>query len=350
MTTEEMLEMAALLGLPVNAETFQFSEQSEISSVIRHTPPYLLLTHALCGRASGSSVLFVFARATFSERECDGHYPGFPSLPLTEIGRAMDQTAALFAGYAASDSAGAGKIPLLRRIAKLKGGRIEKFDPVNPCWIWASTHNGELRTTLFSGSLSSPLASIEGWTYDFKNDNEFQSSLSENLRISPDVSFARLDRGNIMKLIPQAPPFLILESATITHEQNGHATISAHAHVLPEMKAGYLGRNKILGPMHCSRALAQSGMVLCAATLPLPDFIPEVGSAYNIWYDTSCYFRNQNEVTVLARIEHLISKKSLNMAKVSGSVFCNGREIYGAESLNYILIPRDDHPAGRSNQ
>jgi 3-hydroxymyristoyl/3-hydroxydecanoyl-(acyl carrier protein) dehydratase len=345
MTIEKMLEKAALLGLPVTAETLQFCDESEISSIIRHTPPYLLLTHALCGR-SGSSVLFVFARASFSERECDGHYPGFPSLPLTEIGRAMDQTAALFAGYA--ESAGAGKIPLLRRIAKLKGGRIERFDPINPCWIWASSHNGELRTTLFSGSLSSPLAAIEGWTYDFKSENEFESSLSESRLVPPDLSCTELDRNDLMKLIPQAPPFLILESATISKEQNGHATISAHAKVLPEMKAGHLGRDTILGPMHCSRALAQSGMVLCAAVLPLPDFIPEVASAYSIWYDTSCYFQNQSDLTVISRIENVISKKSLNMAKVSGSLFCNGREVYGAESLNYILIPRHEHPAGRS--
>ena len=347
MNSEEMVEKAALLGLPVTAETIQYCAESEISSIIRHTPPYLVLTHALLG-LSGSSLLFVFARASFSERECDGHYPGFPSLPLTEIGRAMDQTAALFAGYA--ESAGAGKIPLLRRIAKLKGGRIERFDPINPCWIWASSHNGELRTTLFSGSLLSPLASIEGWTYDFKTDNEFESSLSESLPVPPGVSCAELDRHDLIKLIPQAPPFLILESASISKELNGHATISARAHVLPEMKAGYLGRDTILGPMHCSRALAQSGMVLCTAVLPFPDFIPEVASAYHIWYDTSCYFQNQNNVTVVARIESVISKKSLNMARVSGSLFCNGREIYGAESLNYILIPRHEHPAGRSNQ
>ena len=347
MIIEEMVEKALLLGLPVTAETVQLCEESEISSIIRHTPPYLLLTHALCGR-SGSSVLFVFARASFSERECDGHYPGFPSLPLTEIGRAMDQTAAFFAGYA--ESTGAGKIPLLRRIAKLKGGRIERFDPLNPCWIWASLHNGELRTTLFSGTLSSPLASIEGWTYDFNTDNEFESSLSENLLVSPDVSCSELDRNDLMKLIPQAPPFLILESATISKEPNGHATISAHAQVLPEMKAGYLGQDSILGPMHCSRALAQSGMVLCTAVLPFPDVIPEVASASRIWYDTSCYFKNQNDVTVIARIENVISKKSLNMAKVSGSLFCKGREIYGAESLHYILIPRHEHPAGSSNQ
>ena len=345
MTTEEMLEKAALLGLQVTAETVGFCAESEISSMIWHTPPYLLLTHALCGR-SGSSVLFVFARASFSERECAGHYPGFPSLPLTEIGRAMDQTAALFAGYAAS--ANAGKIPLLRRIAKLKGGRIERFDPLNPCWIWASSHNGELRTTLFSGSLLSPLASIEGWTYDFKNEHEFELSLSESLLVPPDLSSSELDRNDIMKLIPQAPPFLILESATISKEPNGHATILAHARVLPEMKAGYLGRHTVLGPMHCSRALAQSGMALCAGALPLQDFIPEVASAYRIWYDTSCFFQNQNDVKVIARIENLISKKSLNMAKVSGSLFCNGREVYGAESLNYILIPRDEHPAGSS--
>ena len=341
-----MIETAALLGLSVTAETCLFCEESEISSIIRHTPPYLLLTHALCGR-SGSSLLFVFARAFFLERECDGHYPGFPALPLTEIGRAMDQTAALFAGYA--ESANAGKIPLLLRIAKLKGGRIERFDPANPCWIWASTHNGELRTTLYSGSLSSPLASIEGWTYDFKNENEFQLSLSESLQMPPDLSGTGLDRNEIMKLIPQTPPFLILESATISHEQNGHATISAHAHVHPEMKAGYLGRDAILGPMHCSRALAQSGMVLCTSVLPVSDFIPEVASAYSIWYDTNCYFHKQTDVTVIARIENIISKKRLNMAKVSGSVFCNSRQVYGAESLNYILIPRDEHPAGRSN-
>ncbi len=347
MNSREMVEKAVLLGLPVTAETVQFCEESEISSIIRHTPPYLVLTHALLGR-SGSSPLFVFARASFSESECDGHYPGFPSLPLTEIGRAMDQTAALFAGYA--ESAHAGKIPLLHRIAKLKGGRIERFDPLNPCWIWASLHNGELRTTLFSGTPSSPLASIEGWTYDFKNKEEFESSLSESLLVFPDVSCSELDRNDLMKLIPQAPPFLILESATISKEPNGHATISAQARVLPEMKAGYLGRDTILGPMHCSRALAQSGMVLCAAALPLPDFIPEVASAYSIWYDTSCYFKSQNDVTVVARIESVISKKSLNMARVSGSLFCNGRKIYGAESLNYILIPRHEHPAGRSNQ
>ncbi len=149
------------MGLPATAETVKFCEESEISSIIRHTLPYLLLTHALCGRTSGSSMLFVFARASFSERESDGHYPGFPSLPLTEIGRAMDQTAALFSGY--TKSAGTGKIPLLRRIAKLKGGRTERFDPLNQYWIWASSHNRELRTTLFSGSLSSPPASLEGW-------------------------------------------------------------------------------------------------------------------------------------------------------------------------------------------
>lgn len=346
MTIKEMLEKGALLGLPINAETFQYCEESDISTIIRHTPPYLVLTHAICGR-SGSSALFVFARASFSERECNGHYPGFPSLPLTEIGRAMDQAAALFAGYAASESAVSGKLPLLRRIARLKGGRIEKFDPVNPCWIWASKHNGELRTTLFSGSQSIPLASIEGWTYDFKDEREFQSTLSEAILMPPDISDNELDRSEIMKLIPQTPPFLILESASITHAQNGDAMISAHARVLPEMKAGYLGQQEILGPMHCSRALAQSGMVLCAAALPFSDFIPEVASAYSIWYDTSCYFKNQNDVRVNARIENVISKQSLKMARVSGSLLCNGREIYGAESLNYILIPHRDHPAGR---
>ncbi len=340
-TIQMMLEKAVSLRFSITADSYHLYDDSEISSLIRHSPPYLSLTQAVCGRKD-SSLLFVFARASFSEKECDGHYPGFPSLPLTEINRTMDQTAALFTVL--SETGVHGKIPLLRRISKLKGGSIERFDPINPCWIWASIYNGELKTIFFSGLNSSPVASTDGWMYEFKKESDFQASLIDNNVCSPYPSFSELGRADIMKFIPQTPPFLILESANITKNKSGHSMINAHALVLPEMKCGHLGRKTTLGPMHFARALAQSGMVLCTHEFFHLNCIPEVMSASGIWYDTSAYFLNQNNITVSARIDKFIQKNNLNVAKVSGDLICEDRKMFGAESLNYILIPKTLHP------
>ncbi|NTW82737.1 MAG: hypothetical protein HGB36_05140 [Chlorobiaceae bacterium] len=342
MQINEMIEKATGLCCPVTRNNCRLYNEPEISSIIRHGQPYLVLTHAIYGRTN-SSESFLFARASFPESDCSGHYPGFPSLPLTEIGRSMDQAAALFTSLSRSDMSGG--IPLLNRITKLKGGSIERYDSAEPCWIWVSNHNSETRTIFYLDSKPSPYATIEGWSYDFISDNDFNSIISENKKAKKEHAVSGLDRLEIMKLIPQTPPFLILDSVHISSENNGNANILAQASVLQKMKNGHLGLNTLLGPMHLSRALAQSGMVLCAQALPFSDFIPEVSSAYGIWYDTRSYFQSDN-IIVHARIDKFSSKRLLNMAQVSGSVYCEGREVYGADCLNYILIPREAHPAG----
>jgi len=357
-----MLETAILFGLPLSTQKCELFSQSEIADLVKHVPPYLVLTDALCGyRITDDSVIgdsqsgypadidacFVFAKACYSEIECDGHYPGCPSLPLTEIARSMDQSATLFAVY--SGKIKDKNVPLLRRITKLKGGSIEKFDPDSSFWIWVSLQNGEITTKFYISGHQEPIVTISGWSYDVTEVMNVHSSFPLSVPSSDECEDAEFDREDIMKIIPQAPPFLILDCASVFQDEGGRSTIHSCAHVLPEMVEGHLGKNVILGPMHYSRALAQSGMVLCARVFGSSEFVPEVSSASGLWYDTGHYYEGMNTIRVEARITRFTDKRTIKIAVVSGDVYCCGRKVFGAESMNYIMIPRCQHPATIEN-
>lgn len=363
--------MALRLGLPLPDCESTLLGSAEISDIIQHLPPYLVLTDALCSCQGRSIVLngrvndhnpnsfctelvpessakdgnsmFVLARASYSTADCDGHYPGWPSLPLTEIARSMDQAATLFA--AISSQSRKGLVPLLRSISKLKGGSIEWYDANCSYLIWVSVQNSEIVTRFFMDTHQEPIVTISGWSYDYTEEIDVHSAAPDLASTSDECHSTEIDRLGIMDIIPQAPPFLILDHTSVFQDEAGKATVNSCAHVLPSMVKGHLGRNGLLGPMHYSRALAQSGMVLCAEEFGSSSFVPEVASAGGLWYDTGCYCDVMNHIRVEAKIDRRIEKRSIRMAVVSGAVYCCGRKVYGAESLNYIMIPRNQHPA-----
>ncbi len=107
-----LLATAQKLGLPTGAISEQRSlAKEDIAKRLGQRPPYLAICHGLvCANGEGSDLL---VEASFPQEICMGHYPGRPSIPLVDMGRAMAQAAA------ASLSRSAG-IPLLKRISKLR--------------------------------------------------------------------------------------------------------------------------------------------------------------------------------------------------------------------------------------
>lgn len=349
MTTQndELIIVAQRLSLPVTAEKHLFLDQPDISEIIHQAPPYLVITQAVIG-ISRSSPQFIFARAAFRDDVCIGHYPQYPSLPLIDIGRAMDQSAALFATNLHDTFNG--KVPLVRRLARLKGGRIEKFTPSTSHWIWVSSLRDCISATFFSSERIEPLATISGWSYEFCDPSSFPhriaptaATLTENghaFTITDD-----LDSAAIRQRVPQAPPFLILQSAHIGYDVNGSLTIHARAHCPAALVRGHIAGECVLSPVHYLRALAQTGMVLCSYSPTTTVCIPEVISSRNIWYDTSVYFPPSCDISVVARVEQTSQRQGVSLISVSGAVQVCGREVLGTEGFTYALIPRETHPA-----
>jgi hypothetical protein len=237
---KELITDGQRLGLSVAAEKHLFLDQLDISEALHQTPPYLAIVQAVVG-ISRSSPQFIFARAAFPNDVCIGHYPQYPSLPLIDIGRAMDQSAALLATYL--QGAVNGKVPLLRQVARIKGGRIEKFAPSTAYWIWVSSSTDCISVTFFSSESIEPLATTSGWSYEFCDLSSFPNRISPTVTTSTENDHAfigadKLDSAAISKRIPQAPPFLILQSAHIEQDANGSLTILARAHCPAALASG----------------------------------------------------------------------------------------------------------------
>ena len=211
MDTEQssLLNTALKLGLPVEDTKQNVLNETEISERLGQVAPYLALRRALVCQKDGEHSLL--AEVRFGPNTCDGHYPGSPSIPLVDMGRAMNQAAAAtFNGQTG--------IPLLRRIAKLRAESMEVAHPDNPYWVWVTKERGEIVSHLYSSASGNMLATIQGWEYDFATmpvvSKTPQFGALQNPLVALEFQWMEsFHHDQITKLIPQAPPFLVLQSA-----------------------------------------------------------------------------------------------------------------------------------------
>ena len=108
---------------------------------------------------------------------------------------------------------------------------------------------------------------------------------------------------------------------------------------------GHFGGLTVLGPMHYSRSLAQSGMLLAALVGNVGAVVPEVVSGKTIWYDTREYFAPDAEVVTAVLCDRSFSRGGLSFVTLSGDVTIHGKLVFGTDSFAYILVPRSKHPA-----
>ena len=147
-----LFDAAIKLGLPVEGTQQTLLTEAAIAARLSQNPPYLAVHRALLCQKEGEHGLL--AEVWFGPETCVGHYPGSPSIPLVDMGRAMDQAAAI-------TSNGHVGIPLLKRIGKLRAESMEMSRPDNVYWVWATKEKGELVTRLYSSASGKMLATIQ---------------------------------------------------------------------------------------------------------------------------------------------------------------------------------------------
>jgi hypothetical protein len=209
--------------LGIAATDYRYLSQLEISDALAQQPPYLSLQEAAVYNQDGMPH-DVLAKARFGLEICDGHYPGCPSIPLVDSGRVMDQTTALLA--VSRSEVARGKIPLLRRVSRLRAESMETLRPDDFYWIWAATNNDRFVTRLYSGAERTLISTIEGWDYDFAERPSFGQRVEEVVEPhTEDTSWFNceqtLDEESIMDRIPQRPPFLVLNEANVGRTLDG---------------------------------------------------------------------------------------------------------------------------------
>jgi hypothetical protein len=343
MTTEQISleEAARKLGLQIDGCELSVLTPTNIAARLRQTPPYLALTRALlCSNGESSELL---AEAHFPPEICDGHYPGSPSIPLVDMGRAMDEAAAVWLCRNHH-------VPLLKRISKLRAESMEAARPGTPYFIRVSQEKGEVLTKLFSSVSYQPLATIQGWQYNFVSVPEISSTPRFEADAAVQIKSAitwlnEIDQTELSHRIPQLPPFLVLKSAKLGITETGGHVVSTISGFKTEAVSGHFTGLDALGPMHYSRSLAQTGMLMASLCGELQEVVPEVVSAKAIWYDTREYFRPEVEVETIVFHERSFSRGGLSFVTLNGVVLVHGQTVLGTDSFVYVLVPRAQHPA-----
>lgn len=337
-----LLNAATNLGLPVGDARHSLLTTDEIAARLGQNVPYLAVTDALLWQNdAGNEIL---AEVTFGAEACVGHYPGSPSIPLVDMGRAMDQAAAIsLTGHAG--------IPLLKRINKLRAESMEVARPDSPYWVSATREKGELITRLYSSASGKMLASIQGWEYDFASAPTASRTPQFTDVVDPLIAAAvewaaPISYEQIAANIPQTPPFLVLRSGRRGRSASGAEVVQTISRFTADHVAGHLGGLNLLGPMHYSRSLAQSGMLLASLVGNAGKEVPEVVSAKTIWYDTREYFGPESEVVTTVTCDRTFSRGGHSFVTLSGVVCVQGKPVLGTESFNYVLVPSEHHPAG----
>ena len=336
---------ATKLGVCLGGTQPTILAEAEIAERIGQGRPYLTVRGALiCGKDGERETL---AEVSFPPETCAGHYPSSPSIPLVDMGRAMDQVAAI-----SLDSRRG--IPLLRRISKLRAESMEAAHPDNAYWVWARKEKGELITRLYSSATGSALASIHGWEYDFAASPVVSGSPQfPGLVMSAGADEIEwsdpIHSDQIGKCIPQTPPFLVLKSGRRGRVSSGAEVVQTISRFEAHHVAGHMCGADLLGPMHYSRSLAQSGMLLAALVGNAGAVVPEVVSAKTIWYDTREYFAPDAEVVTTVICDRNFVRGGNAFVTMTGVVCIHDKPVLGTDSFNYVLIPDAQHPATKAN-
>jgi len=348
MTPEQISleEVARKLGLQIDGCELSVLTPNDIATRLRQTPPYLALTRALlCSNGESSALL---AEAHFPPEICDGHYPGSPSIPLVDMGRAMDDAAAVWLCRN-------GHVPLLKRISKLRAESMEVTRPGTPYFIRVSQEKGEVVTKLYSSVTYQPLATIQGWQYDFVSVPEISSAPRFEADAAVQIKTAitwqnEIDQAELLRRIPQSPPFFVLKSAKRGVTATDSHVVRTISRFKIESVSGHFTGLDALGPMHYSRSLAQTGMLMASLCGELQEVVPEVVSAKTIWYDTREYFRPDVEVETIVFHERSFSRGGMSFVTLNGIVLVHGKPVLGTDSFVYVLVPRAQHPATAPKQ
>jgi hypothetical protein len=340
-----LLDTALKLGLPVEGTKQSLLTQVEIASRLGQNAPYLAVRHALLCQKDGEHGLL--AEVWFGPETCAGHYPGSPSIPLVDMGRAMDQAAAIsFNGHVG--------VPMLKRISKLRAESMEVARPDSAYWIWATKENGALVTRLYSSVSGKILATIQGWEYVFASAPSAslnpQFAGLTNLPTAVEIEWLTpIQRDQIVKHIPQTPPFLVLQSGRRGRTSAGAEAVQTISRFRVEEVSGHLGGANLLGPMHYARSLAQSGMLLSSLVGNAGTAVPEVVSAKTIWHDTREYFGPEVEIVTTVICDRTFNRGGLSFVTLNGVVSVQGKPVLGTDSFVYVLIPSAQHPSKQAS-
>src|SRR5262249_11460255 len=158
---------------------------------------------------------------------------------------------------------------------------------------------------------------IQGWQYDFAAKPEassaprFEADVAAQIK-APISWQSEIDQAELSRRIPQTPPFFVLKSAKrgVT-ETVGHVVRTA-ARFSTEEISGHCTGMDVLGPMHYSRSLAQTGMLMASLFGGAQDVVPEVVSAKTIWHDTREYFSPQTEIETIVFHERSFSRGGMS--------------------------------------
>ena len=318
----------------------------QITKSISQSAPYLLL-HSASTLLLEDGRQCIVAETNFPAQICEGHYPGAPTVPLVDMGRAMDQAAALFASQSSDARPG---IPLLLGIDRLRAGNVS-FCPADVhCVIVAERPASQINTRMYLVSSNDLIATIDGWEYDFgfpeisSSDSPFKSSAILE-KYHPCNKCIDIGPEQIFDLIPQRPPFLVISDAIFGLAHDGAPVVHSFASFPDAAVKGHFCDCSILGPMHYSRCLAQSGMLLSSLVAGPSAAIPEVVQTKMSHHDTSRYFSSCATVETYVRCEKFLARGNLTLVIVSGVTLVRGHQTAGTDEFKYVMVPREKHPS-----
>jgi len=326
----------------------------QITESISQRAPYLLLN-------SASTLLLedgrqcIVAETNFPAQICEGHYPGAPTVPLVDMGRAMDQAAALFASQSSDARPG---IPLLLGIDRLRAGNVS-FCPADVhCVIVAERPASQIdtrkiNTRMYLVSSNDLIATMDGWKYEFgfpkiaSSDSPFKSSAILE-KYHPCNKCIDIGLEQIFDLIPQRPPFLVISKATFGMAHDGAPVLHSFASFPDSAVNGHFCDCSVIGPMHNSRCLAQSGMLLSSLVAGTSTGIPEVVQTKTIRCETARYFPSCTTIETFVRCEKVSARGNLTLISVSGVVFIREYQAADTDEFKYVMVPREKHPSANS--
>jgi len=152
--------------------------------------------------------------------------------------------------------------------------------------------------------------------------------------------------SNVSNAKPERRPFWIITRACVGQFADGRRVLRTHARFDATMTAGHFADRTVLGPVHLSRALAQSGMLLTSLAAETSAAVPEVVAIKRLTFDHGSYQAADSDVVTEVICERVFTRGGRQFANVRGSVWVNGAPRLETDQFTYVLIPRAEHPGG----
>jgi len=330
------------MTLPDRWRRIAVLESGAIEAALGMRYPYLAVRRA--AKYQDGEEQAVLAEVRFGAACCDGHYPACPSVPLVDMGRAMDQAAALLLTPSAHP-------PRLVAIRALRCEAARVAPPEEAYLVLARRSGAEVVARVLTRAGGVGLASIHGWEHAVDGAPPLSrvprfATYTRATDECPEVRWQeRLDRAALDRLTPQRPPFRVLEAGRVGADARGAVAVQTVARMQRDQVVGHFAGVDALGPMHYARALAQTGMLVASLVTGSDDGVPEVVGGKGLRHDAREYFAAGSEIVTTAWCERTSRRMGRSFVVVRGRVEVEGKPVLWSDGLTYALVARCEHPA-----